>query len=281
MTGFRQLHCKMWSSDTWFSGLTTEMKLLFIYLFSNEHTSVCGLYELPIRVMSFESGLERTQVESILNFFIDADKIAYDFEKGVIWVKNMWRYQGSSSPKLAARIKADIKAVPDCDLKKYVVKVLSDTVSIPYSNSSDTAISVSVSVSDINKDSLDSFTSSETAQAIEAFNSNGHARKCESLYQQVTGQSCIPASAMSSAMHNIQAILDYCQGDLARAVEISKPVFQRWCSTQGKTGRTYSKLNAAWLEKVLENLAPAVEPEDPEKARVERVRLELERLSQL
>ena len=34
-------------------------------------------------------------------------------------------------------------------------------------------------------------------------------------------------------------------------------MFAKWCSTQGKSGRFYSKTNPAWLGKWLEELAPA------------------------
>jgi DnaD/phage-associated family protein len=136
MSGYRQLHTKMWS-DTWFTGLRTELKILFIYLFSNERASVCGLYELPVRTISFETGLDREVIKKGLEVFNNADKVKYDFEAGVVWVRNMLKYQGSTSPKVKARIQADIKAVPECDLKKRFL----DTLSIPYRYGSGTSSS--------------------------------------------------------------------------------------------------------------------------------------------
>lgn len=149
MADYRQLHSRMWSSDTWFSSLKPDMKLLFIYLFSNERASVCGLYEIPIRIMSFETGLDRSQVESALGVFSKADKVKYDFETGVVWIRNMLKYQSSSSPKLQARIKADIKAVHNCNLKEeYLEWYGKYTDTIGYRSGIDTLLSVSVSDSD-------------------------------------------------------------------------------------------------------------------------------------
>lgn len=142
MANYRQLHCKMWSSDNWFINLTPEMKLLFIYLFSNERASMTGLYEIPLRIMSFETGLERDQIQKMLETFIKADKIEYDFERGVIWIKNMAKYQVQENPnaKVRTRIKADIDATPDCEIKRRCI----DTLSIRYRYRVDTIVSVSV-----------------------------------------------------------------------------------------------------------------------------------------
>src|SRR5688572_2620360 len=108
MANFRQLHSRMWSSDAWFSTLKPSWKLLFIYYFSNERASACGLYELPLRLMSFETGLDQEEIKKAIEVFTKADKVKYDFETSVIWIKNMMKYQGSTSPKLQARIQADI-----------------------------------------------------------------------------------------------------------------------------------------------------------------------------
>ena len=135
MSGYRQLHTHIWS-DSWFIELEPDLKLLFIYLFSNERASICGLYELPIRTISFETGLDRDVIKKGLEIFNKADKVKYDFDASVVWVRNMLKYQGSPSPKVQTRIQADIKAVPDCDLKRQAL----DSLSIPYRRGSDTSI---------------------------------------------------------------------------------------------------------------------------------------------
>ena len=146
MSGYRQLHTRMWA-DGWFIELSPEQKLLFIYLFSNQRASVCGLYELPLRVMVFETGLEIEVIRKCFTVFSRSGKAFYDHAASVVWVVNMLKYQGSSSPKLLARIDADIKAVPECDLKKKFLEAYpNNTVLIPYGDGIDTAISISGSI---------------------------------------------------------------------------------------------------------------------------------------
>jgi DnaD/phage-associated family protein len=143
MAEFRQLHTSAWT-DRWFLALPSDEKLLFIYLFTNARASVSGLYELPLAVISFETRLAVDVIENSLKRFVTEEKIRYDFNEEVIFVINMFKYQGSSSPKLLRRIKKDIDSVPECELKSYAI----DTLSIPYDYGNDTTVSVSVSVSD-------------------------------------------------------------------------------------------------------------------------------------
>jgi len=144
MTGFRQLHTKIWS-DKWFGGLPPDFKLLYIYLFGNDKSSMSGIYELPLRIIEFETGLKHNLILDILADFVNAGKIEYDYNAEVIWIKNMRKYQGNNkSWQVQERIKKDIDGVPDCDLKKKYIEeevvVIPDTASMPHGGSSDALI---------------------------------------------------------------------------------------------------------------------------------------------
>ncbi len=118
MANYRQLHTRTWS-DSWFLNLSNEQKLLFIYLFSNQRASVTGLYEMPIKLISLETGLDRTVIHRAFEVYTAADKVHYDSDTEVVWVVNMPKYQLGEriNVTLQKRIEADIKAVPDCELK--------------------------------------------------------------------------------------------------------------------------------------------------------------------
>lgn len=116
MAEFRNIHTRIWK-DTWFSELAPDEKLLFIYLFSNERASVCGMYELPIKYIVFETGLSKDRVLKILDRF-SKDVKAY-YKNGVVWVVNLKRYNSSGdSSKVAIRIAKDIATIPDCEIKR-------------------------------------------------------------------------------------------------------------------------------------------------------------------
>jgi hypothetical protein len=114
MANYRQIHVSIWK-DEWFLDLEPAEKLLFIYLFSNEATSLAGIYKLPMKVIEFETGLDRKFIEDTLSKFQLVGKALY--ENGIVWVTNMRRYHETKSSKVQTRILSDIALIPDCPLK--------------------------------------------------------------------------------------------------------------------------------------------------------------------
>jgi len=114
MANYRQIHVQIWK-DAWFLELSPEHKLLFIYLFSNERTSVAGIYDISLRVVAFETDLSREVIDEGLTLFAAADKIFY--QDGVVWVKNLRKYNATNSIKVHERIRRDLEALKDCPLK--------------------------------------------------------------------------------------------------------------------------------------------------------------------
>jgi len=114
MANYRQIHVSIWK-DEWFLDLDPREKLLFIYLFSNESTSLAGIYKIPLKVIAFETCLDTEYVLGAIDKFSQAGKVHYD--NGIVWVVNMWRYHESKSPKVQQRKDTDIASIPDCALK--------------------------------------------------------------------------------------------------------------------------------------------------------------------
>jgi polyhydroxyalkanoate synthesis regulator phasin len=136
MAGYRQIHTQIWK-DEWVIELEPEEKLFFIYLFSNDLASISGLYKIPVRVMMNETGIQREQIEKMLNKFQAAGKIFYG--DNTLFIKNMMRYHKNASPKTMEKIKKDVGEIPDCEAKRMCIQYLcsmdtvsqsSDTVSI-------------------------------------------------------------------------------------------------------------------------------------------------------
>jgi len=116
MAEFRNIHSRIWK-DPWFSTLPAEQKMVFIYLFSNERASICGMYELPIRFIAFECGLSEDAVAQAFEAFEKAEKAYY--RDGLVWVVNLRKYnEMGDSPKIRTRIEKDLDLSPDCELKR-------------------------------------------------------------------------------------------------------------------------------------------------------------------
>lgn len=134
MAEYRTVKVSMWAQDEWFMDLDAESKLLWVYLFTNAHTSVAGIYKLPLRTIAFETGLTVSQASSIMQQFAAAGKAFH--EDGVVWVVKMREHQSTSSSKVVKRIELDLDAIPDTPLKKrYLARYGIDTVSVGYPRS--------------------------------------------------------------------------------------------------------------------------------------------------
>jgi len=113
MANYRQIHVSIWKDD-WFLDLEIGEKLFFVYLFSNELASLAGIYKLPLRVMSFETGIDLLLIQDYLEKFEKSDKVYY--RDWIIWVKNLRKYN-QGSQKVDIRIQKDIDEIPYCKLK--------------------------------------------------------------------------------------------------------------------------------------------------------------------
>lgn len=115
----RYINTKFWSDD-WISHLDPIEKLLFLYLLTNERTTICGVYELPLKYMSVETGIEKDMVEKILRRFEKAGKVFY--KNGWVVVSNFIEHQ-AINPKIEKGIASLLQNdIPD-EIKKMLYEV--------------------------------------------------------------------------------------------------------------------------------------------------------------
>jgi len=72
----RSVNTKFWV-DPWSESLTPKDKLLFLYLLTNTHTNMLGVYEVSIKKISFETGLTSLEVSKALEGFERVQKVFY------------------------------------------------------------------------------------------------------------------------------------------------------------------------------------------------------------
>ena len=115
MAGYRQFHTKFWK-DAWVIDLDPLERYLFSYLFTNEQSSISGIYELPIKIIQNETGLELPFIKKTLAKFQDAKKLFY--KDNIIWVVKMMQHHKNASPTTMTKVNNDVSWIPDCDVKK-------------------------------------------------------------------------------------------------------------------------------------------------------------------
>jgi DnaD/phage-associated family protein len=89
--------------DGFIRKIEPHAKLLYVYLWTNEHCNPAGLYEITLDVISFETGIPETELPNLLEKL--KLKVGWFPEESLIWVKNFIKRQSKSSKFLAAAAK--------------------------------------------------------------------------------------------------------------------------------------------------------------------------------
>ena len=134
----RMVSTAFWS-DHYVASLDPVEKLLFLYLLTNERSTLAGIYELPIKIMAVETGIDVFMVEKILGRFEGEEKIKY--HDGWVAVKNFLKHHEHGSPTVQKGINDAIKSAPEW-ARQFVGKGI-DTLSPSASSLSSTKASIS------------------------------------------------------------------------------------------------------------------------------------------
>lgn len=109
MANKRYIETKFWD-DNYIAGLDPSEKLLFLYFLTNPLTKLCGVYELPLRRIAFDTGLHGEMIMNITGRF-SKDKKIYYLPEGWVYIKNFVRYQ-DVNPKIHANIIKSFEELP-------------------------------------------------------------------------------------------------------------------------------------------------------------------------
>lgn len=105
----RFINTKFWS-DSWIRKLNPLDRYLFLYLMTNEHSNVAGVYEIPIDIMAFETGIDEAELKrSMLGKL--APKIY--FIENWIYITNFQKYQNLKNDNIKKGIEEVIKLIPE------------------------------------------------------------------------------------------------------------------------------------------------------------------------
>ena len=125
----RIINTRFWHDD-YISLLQTDEKLLFLYFLTNPATDICGVYELPKKIIVVESGIKEPRVNEILQKFEKDGKVIHS--EGWIGVHNFIKYQ-VLNPKVKRGIELGLKSAP---------RSLLDRLSIDYNTLSDSNLNL-------------------------------------------------------------------------------------------------------------------------------------------
>lgn len=86
----RSINTKIWD-DEWFEELSSEQKLVFLYLLTNQNTNILGIYQLSIKRIAYDTDLPKETIRKALEDFEKAGKVFYLEDNYIVlvnWLKN-------------------------------------------------------------------------------------------------------------------------------------------------------------------------------------------------
>ncbi len=137
MSKTRMINTRFWD-DNYASNLDPIEKLMFLYFLTNTSTNISGIYEIPLKKIANETGIDKEMVIKIIDRFTKDNKIYY--VNGWIGIKNFIKNQNQRSPKVKKGIEIEYMNIPKDILDKlielgYGIDTLSHSNSNSNSNS--------------------------------------------------------------------------------------------------------------------------------------------------
>lgn len=103
------------NSDFWIDSYTSDLdpieKLLFAYLLCSPHGNISGIYQIPLRNIATDTGIEKEMVIKILARFQKDGKVLY--RDGWVCLKNRIKFNKMTNPSINAGVAHRIKNCPD------------------------------------------------------------------------------------------------------------------------------------------------------------------------
>jgi len=97
MAKYRPIQIRIWK-DPDFEKYNSSMKLIFLYLCTNELTTESGIYAISTRTISQETKIPEKTVTKLLSNGLK--NVIYDFSNNCVFIKNFLKYNGGGNPKL-------------------------------------------------------------------------------------------------------------------------------------------------------------------------------------
>lgn len=108
MANGRYIKTSFWK-DGYIAELDPIEKLLFLYFITNPQTNLAGMYEINLREVAFDTGIDKDMIQKILQRFCDDGKMYY--EQGWLVLTNFLKHQ-RPNPSIIAGVEKTINELP-------------------------------------------------------------------------------------------------------------------------------------------------------------------------
>lgn len=108
MSKNRVVNTRFWNDSWVVDQLNPLDRYILLYLYTNDKTNISGIFELPMRIMSNETGLEPEELKRMLKRL--EPKVYY--RDGWVVITKMIKHQSYTNKKIFIGIHAELKKAP-------------------------------------------------------------------------------------------------------------------------------------------------------------------------
>lgn len=103
------INSKFWSDSFVVDKLNPLDRYLFLYLLTNEKTNLCGVYEIPLRTIANETGIEKEEIIRMLERL----KEKVEYKDGWVCLVNFLKHQNQENKSIVKGIENRMKELPE------------------------------------------------------------------------------------------------------------------------------------------------------------------------
>lgn len=121
MAIYRNVQMAFWTDTKICDNFSPNEKYMYLYLMTNSHTNLCGCYEVSIKQIVFETGLDKKNVTSLLDSLKKKGVIDISDETNELLLVNWYKYNWTASAKFRKSLEENISEVKFEGFRRYLL----------------------------------------------------------------------------------------------------------------------------------------------------------------
>ena len=123
MAIYRQVYMTFWTDPKVVNDFTPEDRYFYLYLITNDHTNICGCYEISIKQMVWETGYNDDTVGRLIRRLMETHKvIRYDAVTNEMLIHNWHKYNWTKSKDLLSKVRSVAQNIKNPSFKAFVLE---------------------------------------------------------------------------------------------------------------------------------------------------------------
>lgn len=147
MAFYRKVSMNFWTDGKVVDDFSPDERYCYLYILTNPHTNLCGCYEISMKQIAYETGLDLKKVRELISRLERVhDVIRYFEETKELLILHWSEYNWTSSEKFRTPLAREIETVKCIEFATFLAELFkgNDTVSIGYEYHTDITVTVTV-----------------------------------------------------------------------------------------------------------------------------------------